>query len=285
MRGCATFSCKKYTQLTRDSALTGSLFYVVLMGFLSMLSFWLMAGCTLRTDSRTLTFAVISAFFYVGSNTVCLLAYNKVNLILLSIFTKSITIVTWLCGVLFFHETTTVSNTISILILCAAVFIPLMDLKQDKAHLRTTYLIGGIYLLMEAGCAIAMKIYLLRPEVDSPAVSSMLFFTHGLMAVLTLFILWGRRVKNPSDFKQEFSVIRRSAIALVFLACLLGNPYSLLSSLVMQMLPLVQYTVLTAALESIVMFLISKFVFKETIGRSTLIAFVLSSVAMVINVL
>lgn len=283
--GCTTFFCKKYTQLTSGSAHTGNLFYIVVMGILSLLSFWLMAGRQLRTDSWTLTFAIISAFIYVGLNTVGLFAYSKVNLVLLSIFMKSVTIVNWTCGVLFFQETPTVSNTASMLILCAAVFIPLMDLKHDKSNLRTTYLIGGIYLLLSSAYSIVMKIFLLGPEVDSPAVSSMLFFTHGLMSLLTVFILLGRRAKNPTAFKQEISVIRWPAIICIFLACLVGNPYSMLSSLVMQMLPLVQYSVLTAALESIVTFLVSKFIFKETVGKSTLIAFGLSTLAMIINAL
>ena len=283
--GCTTFFCKKYTQLTSGSAHTGNLFYIVLMGFLSLLSFWLMAGRQLRTDSWTITFAVISGVIYVGLNTIALFAYTKVNLVLLSIFTKSVTIVNWMAGVLFFKETPTVSNTISMLILCTAVFMPLMDLKQDKTKLRSTYFIGAIYLLLSAAYYIVMKIFLLGPEVDSPAVSSMLFFTHGIMSVLTIFILFGRRVQAPAAFKQEISVIRWPAIACIVLACLVGNPYSLLSSLVMQKLPLVQYSVLTAALESIVTFLVSKFIFKETVGKSTLIAFGLSTLAMIINAL
>ena len=48
---------------------------------------------------------------------------------------------------------------------------------------------------------------------------------------------------------------------------------------------LAEMDVLTAALESIMTFVISKFVFKETVGRSTLIAFVLCAISMVINVL
>lgn len=283
--GCTTFFCKKYTQLTSKSPLIGNLFYIACVGFLSMLSFWLMGGCKIQADSWTLTFSVISGFIYVGLNVIGLFAYTKVNLVLLSIFTKSVTIVNWVCGVLLFHETPTLSNTISMLILCAAVFIPLMDLKHDKANLRTTYIIGGIYLLLSAASAITMKIYLLRPTVDSSAVSSMLFFTHGLMGIFTIFILWFQRSKNPTVFKQEISYIRWGAIACILLACLVGNPYSLLSSLVMQMLPLVQYSVLTAALESIVTFLVSKFIFKETVGKSTLIAFGLSTLAMIINAL
>ena len=285
MAGFTVFFRKKYTQVTSGSAHTGSLVYIIIMGMLSMLSYWLMSGRSLQTDSRTLIFAIVSSFIYIATNMISLFAYSKVNLVLLSIFTKSVTIANWLCGLLFFHETPGIANIISVVILCVAVFIPLMDLKQDKSNRRMTYLIGGLLLLLNTANALAMKLYVQHPDVDSASVSSMLFFTHGFMSILPVFILLFRRVKQPVVFKQEVSFVRWPALVCIVLACLFGNPASLVSSMVMQALPLVQYTVLTAALESIMTFVISKFVFKETVGRSTLIAFVLCAISMVINVL
>lgn len=285
MAGFTIFFRKKFTQVTSGSALTGSLVYIIGMGFLSMVSYWLMSGRNIQTDSRILTFSIISSFIYVASNIISLFSYSKVNLVLLSIFTKSVTIANWLCGILFFHETPTVTNIISVAILCAAVFMPLLDLKQDKSNRNITYLLGGLLLLLNTTNSIVMKVFLLPPEVDSTAVSSMLFFTHGFMAIIPVFMLLFRWKKQPVSFKQECSAVHWTAFACIALACLFGNPSQLLSSMVMQKLPLVQYTVLTAALESIVVFLLSKFVFKEKIGRSTLIAFILCTIAMIFNAL
>ena len=68
--GCTTFFCKKYTQLTSGSAHTGNLFYVAFVGFLSMLSFWLMAGCVIESDSWVLSFSILSAVISVALNAV-----------------------------------------------------------------------------------------------------------------------------------------------------------------------------------------------------------------------
>ena len=285
MAGFTTFFCKKYALLSNNSALTGKLFYISLMGLMSMLSFWLLSGCNIQTDSRTLTFSIISSFIYVALNVVSLLSYAKVNLVLMSIFTKSVTIANWLCSVLFFHEIPTFTNIFAVIILFIAVFMPLLDFKKSKSNLRLSYLLGGLLLLLSTASAMTTKVYLQAPAIDSASVSSLLFFSHGLMGIFAALILLFRRHKNPAAFTQEFSVIRWSAVACIFFACLFGNPQSLLTSLVMQKLPLVQYTVLTAALESIMTFLLSKFIFKETIGRSTLIAFALSTFAMLINAL
>lgn len=285
MAGFTIFFRKKYTQVTSGSAHTGSLIYVICVGIISLFSYWLLSGCNIQTDSRTITFSVISSFIYIAANMISLFSYSKVNLVLLSIFTKSVTIANWLCGVIFFHETPTTTNIISVVILCAAVFIPLLDLRQNKGNLRLTYLLGGLLLLLNTATAMLMKVYVMDPAVDSASVSSMLFFTHGFMAIIPVFILLFRWKKHPVSFKLECSHVHWSAFACIALACLSGNPSQLLSSKVMQSLPLVQYSVLSSALESIVTFLLSKFVFKEKIGKSTLIAFILCTIAMIINAL
>lgn len=283
MGGCCTFFRKRYTQVTSGSSLTGSLFYIMAVGIISLFSYWAMAGGTIHTDSRTLIYSVASSFVYVAVNVISLFSYQKVNLVLLAIFNKSLTIINWLMGILIFNETPTVNNVISVVILLIAVFMPLIDLKDNKKNLKTTYLIGGTLLILNTLNSLLSKTYLMHPSVDSSHMSSMLFFTNGLMIFPPIFIMLFRRKRHPEEFKQECSHIRWPAIACIVLACCFGNPGQLLSSMLMKVIPLVQFSILTSALNSIVLLLVSKFLFKEKLGKSTIIAFVMSTIAIIIN--
>ena len=62
MGGGCTFFRKKYTQVTSGSSLTGSLFYIMAVGVISLFSYWGMAGGTIHTDSRTMIYAIASSF-------------------------------------------------------------------------------------------------------------------------------------------------------------------------------------------------------------------------------
>ncbi len=285
MGGGCTFFRKKYTQVTSGSSLTGSLFYIMAVGFISLFSYWGMAGGTIHTDSRTMIYAIASSFVYVAVNVISLFSYQKVNLVLLAIFNKSMTIINWLMGIVVFGETPTVNNVISVVILLIAVFMPLLDLKDNKKNLKTTYLIGATLLVLNTINSLLSKTYLMHPSVDASHMSSMLFFTNGLMIFPPIFIMLFRYKKDPVAIKGEISKIRWSAIACIVLACCFGNPGQLLSSMLMKIIPLVQFSILTSALNSIVLLLVSKFLFKEKLGKSTIIAFIMSTIAIIINAL
>ena len=224
MGGCTTFFRKKYTQVTDGSSLTGSLFYIMAVGCISLFSYWAMAGGTLHTDSRTITYAIASSFVYVAVNVISLFSYQKVNLVLLAIFNKSLTIINWLMGILIFDETPTVTNVVSVVILLIAVFMPLLDLKDNKKNMKITYIIGGLLLVMNTVNSLLSKTYLMHPSVTTSHVSSMLFFTNGLTIFPPIFIMLFRYKKNPVAIKEEISKIRWPAVGCILLACCLIMP-------------------------------------------------------------
>ncbi len=65
----------------------------------------------------------------------------------------------------------------------------------------------------------------------------------------------------------------------------LGNPSSLLSAMAMKDMSLVNYTVISSALGSAFVFVSSKLIFKEQVGKVTVIALILSTAAAIVNVL
>lgn len=285
MSGASTYFQKKYTQRTGNGGLTASLLFIFGSAVLSMLSFWLMAGGKLVFNNTILLFAIISGLIYNAANLINLFAYRNVNLVLISVFGKASTVTTWLFGVLLFNETPSPTNLASIALIIASVFLPIADFKNSPGRLRLTYIIGLTQLIISTANTLTLKCFLALPSSDANATSSLLFFSCAFMTIPPIIIMLVRTKKNRALVRSEFSFIPFFAFMCIILTNLFGNPTSLVSSLVMKRMPLMNYSILTSAFGSMVVFLSSRLIFKERPGKTTIFALVLSTLAAIINTL
>jgi len=276
---------KKYTQLTGKGNLSTNLIFIFGSAVISMVSFWLMAGGKLIFNNSILVFAIISGLIYNAANLINLFAYRNVNLVLISIFGKSSTVTIWLSGILFFGELPALGNIISVIIITISFFLPLIDLKKSPGNLRTTYIVGSLQLLISTLNTLVLKRFLQLPFVNAEATSSYLFFSCSFMTLPPIIIMLARFAKNSSRIKSELKTFTLPMLLCIIVTNLFGNPSSLISSLAMKGLPLLNYSILSSAIGSIFVFSSSKLLFKEKVGKTTIIALILSTIATIINVL
>lgn len=280
--GGNTFFAKKYTQVTKLSGQTGSYIFIILSGLFSMLSFWALSEFHLQSDRLTLFFAFISSLIYDASNILNLFAYKKVNLILLNIFAKAVSLGNWLCGITLFGETPTTGNIISLLIIMVAVFLPLVELKHNKSNLLRSYLIGSMQFLLSVLNTTILKLYL---QYDASDASSMFFWGSAFMIILPVVLIALRRYAQADLYKTEISFVDIKAIGCIALSCLFGNPSSVLGAIIVERIPIIHSSIISSALNSLIVLLMSKLVFKERISKNTYFAFCLTTIAGIVNAL
>lgn len=276
---------KKYVHQSSRCGLSGSLIFIFGSAIISMVSFWLMAGGDVVLNRTILTYAVMCGLVYNAINLINLFAYRNINLVLIAVFGKAGTVTTWLLGITVFGETATVWNVVSIAILIVSFLLPLADFKNAPGKLKPTYIVGIVQLIIGTLNTFLLKAFLVTPGVDTQATSSLLFFACGFMTIPPIVIMLGRYKKDSQKVKKELSLMTLGAILTIVIVNVLGNPSSLLSAMAMKDMSLVNYTVISSALGSAFVFVSSKLIFKEQVGKVTVIALILSTAAAIVNVL
>lgn len=285
MSNASTIFAKKYVHSSSRTGLSGSLIYIFGSAVVSMLSFWLMAGGEVVLSKTILMFAVINGLIYNASNLINLFAYRNINLVLITVFGKSATVTGWLLGIAFFGEVPTLWNVASVLLLVISFLLPLAELKKSPGKLKTTYLVGVLQLAISTLNTFVLKTFLSLPGIDTQATSSLLFVSCGFMTIPPVIIMLARFKKDSQKVSKELSLMTLGAIFTIVIANILGNPSSLLSTMAMKELSLINYTVIGSALSSLLVFISSKLIFREKVGKITVSALLLSTVAAIINVL
>lgn len=285
MSTSSSFFSKKYAQLTGKGGISTNLIFIFGSAVISMISFWLMAGGNLVFNNSILIFSILSGLIYNAANLINLFAYRNINLVLISVFGKSSTVTTWLLGILFFSEIPTAGNIISVIIITISFFLPLIDLKRSPGDLRITYIIGTLQLLISTLNTLILRSFLNLPFIDAAATSSLLFFACSFMTIPPIIIMLAHILKDSSKVKEELKTFTLPMLLCIVAVNLFSNPSSLLSTLAMKGIPLLDYSILSSAIGSIFLFISSKLLFKEKVGKITIIALILSTIASVINVI
>lgn len=254
--------------------------YSLLMSICALAVFCIMAGFRLSANLITLVYSFAYGMAALLTTIFAFCAMKKMSIILYSVFSRGSTLFIWLFGVVVFREKINIQSIISAVLFGVSILMPLLGNKDEKKTGAVKYIIGIVVMLLGTAASIIVKLYSAGPDKMPEAV--LCFYTN----VFVLLFLAVKFILTP-ERREYVADVRRAGrkILLVPLGTTFGNLATLLSMYAIGIMPLSQYSVLSASMSSGVTFLISKVVYREDSSPSEIAAFLLSTAAVLVNVL
>lgn len=278
LNGAVTLTEKAWQKKTAGIK-CASLVFMTLMAACSVIIFYFMSWFDISVNFVTIIYSLLYAAAAILSVMLVLAAISRINLILLSVFSSSKTVIVWLIGILFMNETINAKSIISTTLFTVSMLLPLTDLKNNKTK-TIGYLIGISLAAVEAATVILMKFYTVNPDKMSD--STMCFYTNVfIFAFLVLYLVFlPQKRPKREDFKGKSGVF-----LLIPLCTLASNFSSVLQLGILKTMPISHYSVLIAALNCIIVFVNSKIIIRESCRVVDLICLALSTAAVIITVI
>lgn len=279
--GAGTAAQKLYTKKTQLVE-HGSEIFLLIHVIGAIIYFGAMSGFNLAINKTSLIYSACYGIICLASLLVNMVAMSNMNLIMLSVFSRGNTMIVWLVGIVLFQEAFTVSGVISALLILMSILMPLFEQKSEKTgkfHIKN-YIIGILIILLSTVSTLLLKFYSMEPKKMPDSIFC--FYTNVFMAGFTLFRLI-QSLKN-GNFIGEMQQIK-SNLLLTPLYTVCTTSATLISMYVLKIMPLSLNSVLSYAAGSIVVFVNSKWVFRERYTKHEIIAFVLSSMAVLITII
>lgn len=254
--------------------------YSLLMSICALAVFCIMAGFRLSANLTTLVYSFAYGLAALLTTISAFCAMKKMSIILYSVFSRGSTLFIWLFGVAVFREKINIQSIISAVLFGVSILMPLLGNKDEKKTGAVKYIIGIGVMLLGTAASIIVKLYSASPDKMPEAV--LCFYTN----VFVFLFLAVKFILTP-ERREYIADVRRAGrkILLVPLGTTFGNLATLLSMYAIGIMPLSQYSVLSASMSSGVTFLISKAVYREDSSPSEIAAFLLSTAAVLVNVL
>lgn len=265
--------------------------YLLLAHPMAALYFLIMAGGYVPLNLPSFVFSFVYAWVCMASILFTLLAYDKINLIYISVFSGAGAMVIplvydWFCGVEF-----SVYKYIALMLRIAAVLIPLVCNKSKNRGLIICiilFFVGGI-------AGIIPKIYGAWDGVVSD--ESFCFWTNIIIVPIT-FVLIFSQVQSAKDsegspkvkgklsvLRDDMKKIKLSGYVFILVATLASNINSLAAIEIMRLVSPTIYAILFSSFKMLVTAAISVFIYKEGISKQSVISLILSIGAVVLGVL
>ena len=297
MLGLAHFSHKLFSRKSDSFIPTGTL-YSALISLFSLPIFAILAGPALELDGDLAFYSIAYGVLASLSQVMIFVAFSRVNMVVYSVFSKSSSILVCLSGFLFFGDEVTLTSVLSILLLVAAVGLPLIEIKKNEGGKSSlaSLIICVIMMLNGLFIQLVVKGYS-ELETTTFERSSALFFYANIITALVLFatlffIARKKKTENETPLSEYRIGVARVArkvplpyYILIPVTATIANIPCVTNVLCMQNMNLTAYIILLNAAESLVLFLISRLIFKEKSSKVDIIALALSTIAGVVTVL
>lgn len=287
MSNTSTAAQKKYGRLVNGRNQSTNI-YLVIHTILSSMNFAIMAKFNLSGDTTAILYGLIYGFICSAAVIVNFVAYKKMDLIMMSIFTKGNIVANWLIGVIIFKEKIKPTSVVSVLLIFICVLMPLLRLKKVGGRKMSVaaYFIG-ILMIIIAGCSTMLtQTYYKLPATNSQSVSVMCFYTNVFMVIIltAVFVLSARKSNGGLGIKGEFKAIKPVYYLLIPICGLCQNPAALINAHILKTMPLSVFTIFSTGVGSIILYLFSRFIFKENIDKHDLATWLIATVAGLISV-
>ena len=295
MLGLAHFSHKLFSRKSNSFLPMGTL-YSALISLFSLPIFAILAGSSLALDGELAFYSIAYGVLASLSQVMIFIAFSKVNMVVYSVFGKSASILVCLAGIIFFGDEIKITTVISILLLTAGVALPLLETKKKEGGKSSlvSLIICVIMMLNGLFISMVMKGFADLETTDFGRSSALFFYANiitSLALFVTLFLIAGKsKAKNPSFPEYRIGVpevakkVPPLFYVLIPITATIANIPCVTNTLCMKNLDLTVYTILLNAAESLVLFIISRFIFKEKSTRVDITALILSTVAGIVTV-
>lgn len=294
--GLAHFSHKLFSRKSDSFIPTGTL-YSALISLFSLPIFAILAGSALGLDGDLTFYSIAYGVLASLSQVMIFVAFSRVNMVVYSVFSKSSSILVCLSGFLFFGDEVKLTSVLSILLLVAAIVLPLIEIKKNEGGKSSLASLIICVIMMLNGLFIQLVVKgFSELKTTTFERSSALFFYANIITALVLFatlLFIARKKKDENEIPLSEYRIGVARVArkvplpyyiLIPVTATIANIPCVTNVLCMQNMNLTAYIILLNAAESLVLFLISRLIFKEKSSKVDIIALALSTIAGVVTV-
>ena len=302
MTGVAHFSHKLFSRKSNSFIPTGTL-YSALISLFSLPIFAILAKGALAFDADMAFYSIAYGVLAALSQVMIFIAFSRVNMVVYSVFNKSSSILVCLAGYFIFGDDVTVTSVLSILLLTVAIILPLFEMKRNEGGKSSFVglLICVIMMLNGFIINLVVKGFTELPTTTVDRASGLYFYANAVTA-LALFILLAviTRKKRAgvgaqsetgglSPYRIGIPAVAKKVPPLFYLiipfTATIANIPCVTNALCMMNLNLSAYMVVLNAAESLVMFCISRFIFKEKSTKIDIFSLALSTLAGIVTAL
>lgn len=291
--GLATFTEKLFAKKS-GGYIPNNLLYSAGIAICSLFIYSVMAGFNLTPDSEILGYAAIYGMLYALSMTCIFTAYKHINMIVYSVFGKSSAIIVCIIGIAFLGDTPSATTIISVCLLFASILLPLLSAAKEKkgGKVIVSILLCLSTMLIGTGVSLTVKGFTSLASYTPERASAFYFYANIFTFIYLLFavLITTRKPKDgvPSRFakgiglKATFLKVNPRLYILVPIVATVANIPTVLNTVAMRHLDFSVYTVISGALALLVLFCISKFIFKEKSTPLEIAGLIISSSAGII---
>ena len=292
MLGLALFSEKLFSKKS-SGYLPTNLIYSAGIAVSSLFVYSLMAGFNLTPDFEIISHAVIYGILYASSMTCLFIAYKRLNMVVYSVFGKSASIAVCIIGMVFWGDTVKFTTIAGIVLLFVSILLPLLAAgkTEGKKGSFANLLICIATMVIGTGASLVIKSFS-SLESYTPARASAMYFYANIFTFIFLVGAVLVYTKQPDvdgsktllrrhadGFADSFLRVNPKLYILVPIVATVANIPSVINTLCVNNMDLSVYTVLSRAIELLVLFVISRFIFKEKYSRVDITSLIISGVA------
>ena len=287
MLGLAHFSEKFFSKKSGGFVATG-LVYSAGIALSSLVLFAAMARFDLSLDTPLLLHSAGYGVLASMSMASIFIALKRLNLVVYAVFSKSSSILTCIVGVIFYGDKITFTSILSVVLLAISIIMPLYENKKQKgaksSFINLLICIG--IMIIGTGVSIVVKSFT-NYGGEEFARASVLYFYANIIMCITLIILvmvMVSKKRGGIGLKGTINKVRLPFWILVPVTGIIANIPCVFNPYCMANMDLTQYMIFTKAAESLVLFGISRFIFKEKSTTTEIISLILSTLSGIVTV-
>lgn len=287
MLGLAHFSEKLFSKKSGGFVATG-LVYSSGIALSSLVLFAVLANFNLSLDTPLFLHSASYGLLAGMSMASIFIALRRLNLVVYAVFSKSSSILTCIVGIIFYGDKITFTSIASVVLLAISIIMPLYENKKQKgtksSFINLLICIG--IMIINTGVSIVVKSFT-NYGGDSFARASALYFYANIITGITLIfsvLIMVSKKRNGIGFKATVFKVRPPVWILVPVTGIIANIPCVFTPYCMANMDLTQYMIFTKATESIVLFCISKFIFREKSTPTEITSLILSTLSGIVTV-
>ena len=276
---------KKFCAFVNYNSSATDLFMVGIASSVSI-TYFILAKGDIFSNKYAVIFGLIYGFICSASNIILVKAYSKISLIEISLYQKASIVLTWFCGIIFFKDAVKLTGIISVAIILGSVFFHAFNLEPNQKKNTASYMIGFYIAVSGMFSSVLLKTYALLPSSDYTGMSVLCFYTNIFMLVIlgAKFLKSSGIIKNHKQFFSSISEVKPAYFLLLIPYSLCNALGTFLSVPYLKEIPLSVQTIFSTGAASIVYFVFSKFAFRESIDKHTLIGWIFATLAAAVSV-
>ena len=294
--GLASFTEKLFAKRSKGY-LPNNLLYSAGIAICSLFIYSVLANFDLTPDGELLTYAAVYGVLYAASMTCIFTAYRRLNMIVYSVFGKSSSILVCVIGLLFLGDEPKFTVIFSVVLLFIAILLPLLEAgkKEGRGSVFGNILICIATMLIGTGVSLLLKSFTMLESYTAERASAMYFYANifTFIYLLCAVLITSRKPREdgkPSIIPRRGIGLKATALMvdpklyiLVPIVATVANIPTVLCTVAMKNMPISVYTVLTNFFALLVLFVISRVIFKEKTSKIDITALIITGIAGLIS--